>query len=101
MGQKNKKIICDIDGVLCENIRVPYPLKEPYLQNIQTINSLYKSFKIILFTSRKNQYKKHTTKWLRMHNVKYHKLIMNKPKCDYYCDDKSITLKQLKELTGG
>lgn len=93
-----KKVICDIDGILCESRRVPYLLKKPNKRNIKIINLLfYAGYKIILFTSRKRQYRKYTLKWLNMHKVRYHKLIMGKPKGDYYCDDKSISLYSLKK----
>lgn len=98
---EKSKIICDIDGVLCENTRVPYLLKEPDFQNIQTINNLHKKgFNIILFTSRRNKYRKQTIKWLNMYKIKYHHLIMDKPKGDYYCDDKSIKLSDINKIGG-
>ena len=86
-----KKIICDIDGVLCENERVPYKNKEPFFVAINLLNKIYKKHNIILFSSRKARYRKLTILWLKKHQVKYHKLIMNKPKGDYYIDDKSVT----------
>lgn len=47
--------------------------------------------KIILHTSRKSRFRPQTIKWLKKHGVKYHKIIMNKPKGDCYIDDKSTT----------
>lgn len=95
--EKRKKIICDIDGILCSNLRVPYLKKKPYNKNITRLNILYnKGHKIILFTSRKSRYRKLTLRWLKKHNVKFNKLIMDKPKGNIYIDDKSLNNIPLK-----
>jgi len=88
---KKLKIICDMDGVLCENTRKLYKYKKPYPNQIRRLNFLYsQGNKIILFTSRKSMFRNSTVKWLTRWNVKYHKLIMDKPKANFYIDDKSV-----------
>ena len=87
-----KKVICDIDGILCENRRVPYGKKSPYMENLSILKKLFRDGnKIVLFTSRKSRYRGETLAWLRKYNVTFHKLIMNKPKGDIYIDDKAVS----------
>ena len=88
---QQKTIICDIDGVLCNNKRVPYFQKKPNFSTIFHLRKFYYGgYKIILFTSRLSKYRESTKRWLGKFKVPYHQLIMNKPKGDYYIDDKAI-----------
>jgi|TARA_R100000049_G_C1956778_1_gene114062 uncharacterized HAD superfamily protein len=88
--KKKLKIVCDIDGVLCENNHVPYLRKKPFNKEINILRQLYRSgHKIILYTARRRRFVKNTRKWLKKHNVLFHKLVMEKPKGHIYIDDRS------------
>jgi len=58
---------------------------------INKVNQLFKEgHKIILHTGRNESNKDFTEKWLEINGVKFHELIMGKPKCDFYIDDRAI-----------
>ena len=93
-------IICDIDGVLCENNRVKYSTKSPFKYHIDKLNKWYElGHRIELFTSRPSKGRKETEQWLEDNNVKHHKLIMDKPRGDIYIDDKGINSAKMGDLT--
>ena len=94
----------DIDGVIAtltpDN---QYDLAKPQSENIRLINSLYaQGNQIILFTARGSKtgidWREITRKQMSQWGVKYHKLLFRKPSADYYIDDKSISMQQLKTL---
>lgn len=86
-----RTIVCDIDGILCDNKRGLYLHKKPNVRNLSFLRNCYTHhWKIILFTSRLSRYRKSTKKWLKRYNVQYHKLIMDKIKGDVYVDDKAL-----------
>lgn len=89
-----KTYAVDIDGVLCHNMNFDeiYVHEAPAIKaSIQNINKLYEQGnKIILYTSRTRWDRRVTVKWLKENNVKYHKLVMDKPSADVYIDDKAI-----------
>lgn len=87
--KKKIRIAIDIDGVLCQ-VSAPYKDCKPIFKNIEKVNRRYeKGYTIILFTSRYQSDRKITMKWLRTYGVKYHKLILGKPKFDKYIDEKN------------
>ena len=81
-----KIFIIDIDGTICENI--PNELgaekmrhAKPYKDSIDAINTLYDEGNYIcFFTARTDEHGEATTDWLKKHGVKYHRLILNKPR---------------------
>jgi uncharacterized HAD superfamily protein len=55
------------------------------------IDDLYgKGFKIILWTARTSMFKTLTINWLKMNGIKYHEIYFDKPRADFYIDDKAI-----------
>ena len=104
MKKKNKKTICfDLDGTLCTQCNGVYNKAKPIRNAIQKVNKLYDNGnRIIIYTARymgrtngnikavyKMGYKK-TLKQLKKWNVSFHYLIMGKPSCDLFVDDKAF-----------
>ena len=97
-------ILVDLDGILCkedktfdfskhtlEEHTIWYANKEPLRRNIFLINDMYfNGHTIRIFTARDYFHFDITTQWLKQNEVKYHTLIMNKPCCDVFIDDKSV-----------
>jgi uncharacterized HAD superfamily protein len=85
------KIVIDIDGVICEETK-PYSKAKPIIGAKERITYWFfqRSHKIVLHTSRREQDRKRTEKWLKEHGIPYDKLVMGKPKADLYIDDKAI-----------
>ena len=86
----------DIDGVIFEHdkSRLDYYNIKPIKKNIEKINKLYKEgHAIILWTNRGGltgiDWTKTTEMQLKKYNVKYHRLIMDKPYYDVFIDDRS------------
>ena len=81
-----KIFIIDIDGTICENI--PNELgaermrhAKPFNDSIKAINNLYDAGNYIcFFTARTDEREEATRDWLKKHAVKYHQLILNKPR---------------------
>jgi len=83
------RIVLDLDGVICEETK-PYAQAKPIDGARQKIwDWWYSGHTIIINTARHNSDRKLTLKWLRDHEIKYHRLIMGKPKADVYIDDKA------------
>ena len=86
-GNGGKKIfLIDVDGTLCENIRNEegtgrMARARPFMDSIEAVNRLYdEGNRICIFTSRTSKHKKVTEDWLKVHGVKYHQIIFNKPR---------------------
>lgn len=87
-----KVIVIDIDGTIFEY--------DKYIKNKwgKLINGAKdaikefrnKGFKIILYTARKEDERKGLINHLKIYNMSYDKLVMNKPIGDYYIDDRAI-----------
>ena len=84
-----KNYLIDIDGTICDDI----PNEEPermataqvYPDALKTLNKWYdQGHYITFFTSRTEDHRKYTERWLNMHNFKYHALLMNKPRGGNY-----------------
>ena len=84
-----KNYLIDIDGTICDDI----PNEEPermstaniYPEALKTLNKWYEEGHIItFFTSRLEQHRKVTEKWLKDHKFKYHGLLMDKPRGGNY-----------------
>ncbi len=100
-----KKIIfCfDIDNTICKTTTNKYSKSIPIKKNISIINKLYdKGHFINIYTSRymgrtnSNKRKtiligyKKTFNQLKKWKLKFHKLIMGKPRYDVFIDDKNL-----------
>ena len=84
-----KNFLIDIDGTICEDIpnEEPERMKTclPYPDALEMINKWYDESHIItFFTSRTEEHRDMTEEWLRLHNFKYHGLLMNKPRGGNY-----------------
>lgn len=86
----------DIDGVLCEETEGhDYKNRTPTAM-IGVVNGLYaEGHWIILHTSRWQEDFAKTCAWMREHNVLFHEIHFNKPKADFYIDDKSISITEV------
>ncbi len=82
------KILCDIDGVLCENgSHENYATAVPRKEQIELVNSF--TTPVTLYTSRLDEDRAVTEKWLKDNGVKYGDIIFGKEKADLYIDDKA------------
>lgn len=81
-----KHFLIDIDGTICDDIANEdshlYVIAAPIEGSIEQINKWYdEGHTITFFTAREEKDRGVTLYWLDSHNVKYHGLIMNKPRC--------------------
>jgi len=89
-------IYVDIDQTLfCSKIPT-YEVKFVNQRMIDTINELYKTNFIILWTSRgtitKIDWREHTERQLKELGIKYHELRLRKPMYNFWVDDKSVVV---------
>lgn len=84
-----KNYLIDIDGTICDDI----PNEEPermstaghYPDALETLNKWYREGHIItFFTSRVEEHRDITEKWLYKNGFKYHGLLMGKPRGGNY-----------------
>jgi uncharacterized HAD superfamily protein len=84
-----KNYMIDIDGTICDDI----PNEEPermataklYPDALETINKWYDEGHIItFFTSRLEEHREVTEKWLNYHGFNYHGMLMGKPRGGNY-----------------
>lgn len=84
-----KNYLVDIDGTICDDI----PNEEPermadaciYPDALVTLIKWYDEGHIItFFTSRTEEHREVTEKWLKKHGFKYHGLLMGKPRGGNY-----------------
>jgi uncharacterized HAD superfamily protein len=84
-----KNYLIDIDGTICDDI----PNEEPermatatlYPDALETINNWFQEGHIItFFTSRLEEHREVTEKWLDAHGFKYHAILMEKPRGGNY-----------------
>ena len=84
-----KNYLIDIDGTICDDI----PNEEPermetaklYPDALKTLNKWYDQGHIIcFFTSRTEDHREVTEKWLNNNGFKYHSLVMGKPRGGNY-----------------
>lgn len=102
----DKRIVVDLDGTLCSQEEFGrYEYAEPRREVIDRLKELaVAGFHITIFTARGmktfdgnvSEAKKHllwlTKRWLKEHQVPYHRLRFGKPPADYYLDDKALTI---------
>ena len=84
-----KNYLIDIDGTICDDIPNEEPERmltaEVYPDALVTLNKWYDEGHIItFFTSRTEDHRDVTTKWLDKHGFKYHGILMGKPRGGNY-----------------
>ena len=84
-----KNYLIDIDGTVTEDVPNEEPERmltcKPYPDALEVLNTWYEEGHIItFFTSRTEEHREYTERWLKMHNFKYHGLLMNKPRGGNY-----------------
>ena len=89
LDESTKNFLIDIDGTICDDV----PNEEPermvtcshYPDALDIINQWYEEGHIItFFTSRTEEHRSITEKWLKEHDFKYHGLLMGKPRGGNY-----------------
>ena len=84
-----KNYLIDIDGTITDDVPNEEPERmltcKPYPDAKEVLNKWYEEGHIItFFTSRTEEHREYTERWLEMHNFKYHALLMNKPRGGNY-----------------
>jgi hypothetical protein len=84
-----KNYLIDIDGTICEDIPNEEPERmetaELYPEALETLNKWYNEGHVItFFTSRLEEHREVTEKWLNSRGFKYHGLLMSKPRGGNY-----------------
>jgi len=88
---KNKIIIIDIDGTICDEVPTFQKSMAKAKPNaVKNINKLYKYNTIVLYTARSWAEYKMTESWLKTNKIKYNLLICGKPIYDIWIDDRAI-----------
>ncbi len=91
----------DIDGVLTLDIvhYTKFDKAKPDELVIDCVNEMYcDGHRIILHTSRREEDREITERWLKKHGVNYHKIVFDKPLADYYIDNKAVNIKDFDKL---
>lgn len=102
----SKPVYVDIDGTMtmeCEGFGEKiYRSRTPRQDIIDAVNKLYDDGKfIVVWTSRFEEDRKVTMRWLKENRIKYHKLVMDKPQYDLLIDDKAISPKNFSIIMKG
>lgn len=89
LPEEVKNSLIDIDGTICEDIPNEEPERmetaELFPDALETLNNWYDQGHIItFFTSRTEEHRAVTEKWLNKHGFKYHGLLMGKPRGGNY-----------------
>ena len=89
LPEKIKNYLIDIDGTICDDIPNEQPERmsgaKVYPEALKTLNKWYKEGHIItFFTSRLENHREVTEKWLKKNGFKYHGLLMDKPRGGNY-----------------
>ena len=84
-----KNYLIDIDGTITDDVPNEEPERmgtcEPYPDALQIVNKWYGEGHIIcFFTSRTEEHREVTEKWLAKHGFKYHSMLMCKPRGGNY-----------------
>ncbi len=84
-----KNYLIDIDGTICDDIPNEEPERMgtclPYPDALKILNKWYEEGHIItFFTSRTEEHREVTEKWLKQHKFNYHGLLMGKPRGGNY-----------------
>ncbi len=89
LSEEVKNYLIDIDGTICEDIPNEEPERmedaELYPNTVEVINKWYEQGHIItFFTSRTEEHREVTERWLKKHGFKYHGILMGKPRGGNY-----------------
>ncbi|MES2589089.1 MAG: phosphoheptose isomerase [Bacteroidota bacterium] len=84
-----KNYLIDIDGTICDDIPNEEPERmataELYPEALVTLNKWFEEgHQICFFTSRTEEHREVTEKWLAENGFKYHSLLMGKPRGGNY-----------------
>lgn len=84
-----KNYLIDIDGTICDDIPNEQPERmetaDLYPEALVTLNKWFDEGHIItFFTSRTEEHRDVTERWLNKHGFKYHGLLMGKPRGGNY-----------------
>ena len=84
-----KNYLIDIDGTICDDIPNEEPERmltaEVYPDALETLNKWFDEGHIItFFTSRTEDHREYTERWLAQHGFNYHGLLMGKPRGGNY-----------------
>jgi len=84
-----KNYLIDIDGTVTEDVPNEEPERmatcEPFPDALETLNKWYDEGHIItFFTSRTEEHREVTEKWLDKHGFKYHGILFGKPRGGNY-----------------
>ena len=89
LDDKTMNYLIDIDGTITDDIPNEEPERmltcAPYPDALEILNNWYDQGHIItFFTSRTEEHRANTERWLNEHGFKYHGLLMNKPRGGNY-----------------
>ncbi len=89
LADNRKNYLIDIDGTICDDIPNEEPERmataELYPDALETINKWFDEGHVITyFTSRTENHREVTEKWLNENGFKYHALLMGKPRGGNY-----------------
>ncbi len=84
-----KNYLIDIDGTITEDVPNEEPERmetcQPFPDALATLNRWYEQgHQICFFTSRTEEHREVTEKWLKKHGFNYHSLLMGKPRGGNY-----------------
>ena len=84
-----KNFLIDIDGTVCDDIPNEEPERmltaEVYPDALETLNKWYEQGHVItFFTSRTEEHRDYTERWLKKHGFKYHAVLFGKPRGGNY-----------------
>lgn len=84
-----KNYLIDIDGTICDDVPNEEPWRmataDPYPDALETLNKWYNDgHYICFFTSRTEEHREVTEKWLQEHGFKYHSCLFGKPRGGNY-----------------
>ena len=84
-----KNYLIDIDGTITEDVPNEEPERmatcEPFPDALETMKQWYEEGHILtFFTSRTEDHREVTESWLAKHGIKYHGLLMGKPRGGNY-----------------
>ena len=69
-------------------------------ETVEVVNELFdlRDTHIVVYTARNESMRENTEKALKKLGVKYHSLVMEKTRADYYVDDRSLSMEEIKEV---
>jgi hypothetical protein len=84
-----KNYLIDIDGTITEDVPNEEPHRmatcEPFPDALETMSRWYDEGHILtFFTSRTEEHREVTEVWLKKHSIRYHALLMGKPRGGNY-----------------